>query len=176
MTDRQRPLLVIEDELPIRRVLYATLHASGYAVLTAATAAEGCTQAALHQPALILLDLGLPDLDGLEVTRRLREWATMPIIVLSARGRESDKVAALDAGADDYLTKPFGLRSYWHGSASPCAVPRAPRTSRTPRSLPSGSSRSTWRAATCRWLRSLCISPRSSTNSWPPSCAMRGRW
>jgi two-component system KDP operon response regulator KdpE len=78
-------------------------------VLEATTAQEGLAQAAMRQPALILLDLGLPDLDGLEVTRRLREWATMPIIVLSARGRESDKVVALDAGADDYLTKPFGM-------------------------------------------------------------------
>jgi two-component system KDP operon response regulator KdpE len=109
MTDLRPTILLIDDELPIRRVLCATLHASGYQVVTAATAQEGCTQAALCQPALILLDLGLPDLDGLEVTRRVREWATMPIIVLSARGREADKVAALDAGADDYLTKPFGM-------------------------------------------------------------------
>jgi two-component system, OmpR family, KDP operon response regulator KdpE len=108
MTDLSPAILIIEDELPIRRVLCATLQASGYQVIAAATAQEGCTQAAMCQPALILLDLGLPDLDGLEVTRRLREWATMPIIVLSARGRESDKIAALDAGADDYLTKPFG--------------------------------------------------------------------
>src|SRR5947208_13059620 len=109
MTDLSPTILIIEDELPIRRVLCATLQASDYQVIAAATAQEGCTQAAMRQPALILLDLGLPDLDGLEVTRRLREWATMPIIVLSARGRESDKVAALDAGADDYLTKPFGM-------------------------------------------------------------------
>jgi two-component system KDP operon response regulator KdpE len=109
MTDLRPAILIIEDELPIRRVLCATLQASGYQVMAAATAQEGCTQAALRQPALILLDLGLPDLDGLEVTRRLREWATMPIIVLSARGRESDKIAALDAGADDYVTKPFGM-------------------------------------------------------------------
>jgi len=109
MTDLPPAILIIEDELSIRRVLCATLQASGYQMLTAATAQEGCSQAAMHQPALILLDLGLPDLDGLEVTRRLREWATMPIIVLSARGRESDKIAALDAGADDYLTKPFGM-------------------------------------------------------------------
>src|SRR5215468_9004645 len=109
MTDLRPTLLLIEDELPIRRVLCVTLHANGYQVIAAATAQEGCTQAAMCQPALILLDLGLPDLDGLEVTRRLREWATMPIIVLSARGREADKVAALDAGADDYLTKPFGM-------------------------------------------------------------------
>ena len=109
MTDLRPAILIIEDELPIRRVLCATLQASGYQVIAAATAQEGCTQAAMRQPALILLDLGLPDLDGLEVTRRLREWATMPIIVLSARGRESDKIAALDAGADDYVTKPFGM-------------------------------------------------------------------
>ena len=109
MTDLRPAILIIEDELPIRRVLCATLQANGYQVIAAATAQEGCTQAALYHPALILLDLGLPDQDGLEVTRRLREWATMPILVLSARGRESDKIAALDAGADDYITKPFGM-------------------------------------------------------------------
>ena len=109
MTDLHPTLLIIEDDLPIRRVLCVTLQASGYQVLAVATAQEGCTQAALYQPALILLDLGLPDLDGLEVTRRLREWATMPIIVVSARGCEFDKIAAFDAGADDYLTKPFGV-------------------------------------------------------------------
>ena len=109
MTDLGPAILIFEDEPPIRRVLCATLHASGYQVIAATTAEEGCTQAALRHPALILLDLGLPDLDGLEVTRRLREWATMPIIVLSARGREADKIAALDAGADDYVTKPFEM-------------------------------------------------------------------
>jgi len=102
-------ILVIDDEPPIRRFLRAALLAHGYQVLEATTAQEGLTQATMRQPALLLLDLGLPDPDGLEVTRRLREWATMPIIVLSARGRESDKVTALDAGADDYLTKPFGM-------------------------------------------------------------------
>src|SRR5499433_2216294 len=102
-------ILVIDDEPPIRRFLRAALLAHGYQVLEATTAQEGLTQATMHQPALIILDLGLPDLDGLELTRRLREWSTMPIIVLSARGQESDKVAALDAGADDYLTKPFGV-------------------------------------------------------------------
>src|SRR5712664_4590172 len=109
MTDLCPTILIIEDEPPIRRVLYATLQASGYQVIAATTGQEGFSQAATRQPALILLDLGLPDLDGLEVTRRLREWATMPIIILSARGRESDKIAALDAGADDYVTKPFGM-------------------------------------------------------------------
>ena len=109
MTDLRPAILIIEDEPPIRRVLCAALQASGYLVIVAATAQEGLSQAAIRHPALILLDLGLPDLDGLVVTRRLREWATMPIIVLSARGGESDKVAALDAGADDYMTKPFGM-------------------------------------------------------------------
>jgi two-component system, OmpR family, KDP operon response regulator KdpE len=103
-------ILVIEDEPQIRRFLRAILPVHGYRVLEAETAHDGLTQAAMHQPDIVLLDLGLPDLDGLEVTCRLREWATIPIIVLSARGQEADKVAALDAGADDYLTKPFGIQ------------------------------------------------------------------
>jgi two-component system KDP operon response regulator KdpE len=103
-------VLVIEDEPQIRRFLRATLPAHGYRLLEAETAHDGLMQAAMHQPELIILDLGLPDLDGLEVTRRLREWSTVPILVLSARGQETDKVVALDAGADDYLTKPFGIQ------------------------------------------------------------------
>jgi two-component system KDP operon response regulator KdpE len=109
MSDSRPTVLVIEDEPQIRRFLRATLTANGYQLLEAATAQDGLSQAATCQPDLVLLDLGLPDLDGLEVTRRLREWTAMPIIVLSARGQEADKVAALDAGADDYLTKPFGV-------------------------------------------------------------------
>jgi two-component system, OmpR family, KDP operon response regulator KdpE len=103
-------VLVIEDEPQIRRFLRATLPAHGYRLLEAETGHDGLTQAAMHQPELIILDLGLPDLDGLEVTRRLREWTAVPILVLSARGQETDKVVALDAGADDYLTKPFGIQ------------------------------------------------------------------
>jgi two-component system KDP operon response regulator KdpE len=102
-------VLVIEDEASLRRFLRASLEANGFRVREAVTAAEGKTLAAREHPALMLLDLGLPDGDGLEVTRALREWTSTPIIVLSARGRESDKVAALDAGADDYITKPFGV-------------------------------------------------------------------
>jgi two-component system KDP operon response regulator KdpE len=101
-------ILVIEDDPQIRRFLRATLMDSGYNYLEAATAQEGLRQVGLQHPDLIILDLGLPDLDGLEVTRRLREWTSTPIIVLSARNQERDKVDALDAGADDYLTKPFG--------------------------------------------------------------------
>jgi two-component system KDP operon response regulator KdpE len=100
--------LIIEDEDPIRRFLRTTLETQGYRTKEASTARDGLAQARTQRPDLILLDLGLPDGDGLEVTRSVRADSGLPIIVLSARGQESDKVAALDAGADDYLTKPFG--------------------------------------------------------------------
>jgi two-component system KDP operon response regulator KdpE len=93
----------------MRRFLRAAITASGYRCLEAETGATGLAEAATRNPAVILLDLGLPDIDGLEVTKRLRSWSETPIIVLSARGQEFDKVDALDAGADDYLTKPFGV-------------------------------------------------------------------
>jgi two-component system, OmpR family, KDP operon response regulator KdpE len=102
-------VLLIEDEPQIRRFLRATLTANDYRLIEAVTAQEGLTQAATHLPDLIILDLGLPDMDGQEVARRLREWTTIPIIVLTARDREGDKIIALDNGADDYLTKPFSV-------------------------------------------------------------------
>jgi two-component system KDP operon response regulator KdpE len=102
-------VLVIEDEQPIRRFLRATLENQGYRVKEAATASEGLLQARTQRPDLILLDLGLPDADGLAITKTIRSDSAVPIVVLSARGQEQDKVAALDAGADDYLTKPFGV-------------------------------------------------------------------
>jgi two-component system, OmpR family, KDP operon response regulator KdpE len=102
-------VLVIEDEPQIRRFLRATLSHHDYRLIEAVNAQEGLAHAATYNPALIILDLGLPDLDGLDVTRQVREWSDVPIIVLSARGQEQDKIAALDAGADDYLTKPFGV-------------------------------------------------------------------
>jgi two-component system KDP operon response regulator KdpE len=102
-------VLVIEDDPQIRRFLRATLPAHGYRVIEAETGGEGLTQAASRTPDVILLDLGLPDMDGLDVVTRLREWSSIPVIVLTARGLERDKVTALDAGADDYLTKPFGV-------------------------------------------------------------------
>jgi two-component system KDP operon response regulator KdpE len=122
-------ILLVEDEPQLRRYLRVTLAPHGYRVLEAVNAQEGETLAASHQPDLILLDLGLPDLDGLELCRRLREWFTAPIIVVSARGMEGDKIQALDQGADDYLTKPFGtgellarirvaLRHRTHGEAA----------------------------------------------------------
>jgi two-component system KDP operon response regulator KdpE len=108
--DRPAPLiLLIEDEPQMRRFLRTALTANDYRLVEASTAKEGLAQAAARNPDVILLDLGLPDRDGIDVTRELREWSSTPIIVLSARGREADKVAALDVGADDYLTKPFGV-------------------------------------------------------------------
>jgi two-component system KDP operon response regulator KdpE len=109
MSDVAPLVLVIEDEPQMRRFLKASLESHDYGLVEAGNAREGMTQATGRNPDAILLDLGLPDLDGIELTRRLREWSRTPIIVISARGREQDKIAALDAGADDYLTKPFGI-------------------------------------------------------------------
>ncbi|HEY0469108.1 MAG TPA: response regulator, partial [Polyangiaceae bacterium] len=108
MTEVMPLLLVVEDDPQMRKFLRASLTSHGYRLVEAVNGADGLTQAASYNPDLILLDLGLPDLDGLVVTKRLREWASAPIIVISARGQEDDKIHALDAGADDYLTKPFG--------------------------------------------------------------------
>jgi two-component system KDP operon response regulator KdpE len=110
MSDPGPVVLLVEDEPQMRRFLRVALEGSGYSYLEAATGQEGLALAAQHRPEAILLDLGLPDMDGLELVTRLREWSRTPVIVISARGQENDKVAALDAGADDYLTKPFGTR------------------------------------------------------------------
>jgi two-component system KDP operon response regulator KdpE len=102
-------VLVVDDEAPILRALVANLRARGYQPDTAATGEDALRLAAKHHPDAVVLDLGLPEMSGLEVIRGLRGWTTVPIIILSARGAERDKVAALDAGADDYVTKPFGM-------------------------------------------------------------------
>ncbi len=102
-------VLIIEDEVSIRRFLKAALEVQGFKLLEAATGAQGLTLAASHHPDIIILDLGLPDMEGLEVIKGIRDWARTPIIIISARGRDADKVEALDAGADDYLTKPFSV-------------------------------------------------------------------
>ena len=109
MAEPAAVVLLIEDEPQMRRFLRAALENEGYRLVEAPTAREGLAQAAGQNPDIILLDLGLPDGDGIDLTRRIREWARTPIVVISARGQEGDKVAALDAGADDYLTKPFGV-------------------------------------------------------------------
>ncbi|GFE62781.1 response regulator [Geobacter sp. AOG2] len=106
--DKQFRILVIEDELPIRRFLQ-TIFENEFTIHLAEDGHSGLAAAATTKPDVILLDLGLPDLDGIEVIKRIREWSDVPIIVLSVREREDDKVAALDAGADDYLSKPFGV-------------------------------------------------------------------
>ncbi|NTU83413.1 MAG: response regulator [Chloroflexales bacterium] len=102
-------VLVIEDEQQIRRFLRTSLADHGYALLEASTGHDGITQAAQLQPDCVILDLGLPDMDGLEVLRQIRSWSSVPVVVLTARGQEQEKIALLDAGADDYLTKPFGV-------------------------------------------------------------------
>jgi two-component system KDP operon response regulator KdpE len=110
MTSTDALVAIIEDEPPIRRFLRASLTVEGFRVAEAATAQEGLRLITQHVPALVLLDLGLPDAEGVDVIRQVREWSAMPIVVLSARGEEQSKIDALDAGADDYLTKPFGVR------------------------------------------------------------------
>ncbi len=108
MSDVGQRVLVVDDENAIRRYLHTALTAQGFAVYEAANGQETLNAVVENRPDVIILDLGLPDLDGIEVTRRLREWSNTPIIILSVREAEQDKIAALDAGADDYLTKPFG--------------------------------------------------------------------
>ncbi|CAM3280638.1 MULTISPECIES: response regulator [Paenibacillus] len=102
-------ILVVEDDAQIRKLLKVTLHAHEYAVYEASTGEEGLKQVSLASPDLVILDLGLPDLSGLDVLRRIREWSNLPVIVLTAMDREADKILALDNGADDYVTKPFGM-------------------------------------------------------------------
>ena len=109
MTASSIRVLLVDDEPQIRRFLRTSLNAHGYRVIEAACCRDAVTLAATEQPDVVLLDLGLPDIDGLEVIQRLREWSTVPIIVVSVRGQEAEKIAALDHGADDYVTKPFGM-------------------------------------------------------------------
>jgi two-component system KDP operon response regulator KdpE len=109
MTDPNPLVLIVEDEPAMRRFLRTALGAQDFRVLEANDAKEAQIAITTQNPEIILLDLGLPDVDGLEIIRQVREWSRIPIIVISARGREDDKITALDAGADDYLTKPFGV-------------------------------------------------------------------
>jgi two-component system KDP operon response regulator KdpE len=102
-------ILIVEDEPQIRHFLNTTLTAEGYRVIEAENGQRGVTEAATHKPDLVMVDLGLPDFDGVEVVKRIRAWSALPILILSARSAETEKVSALDAGADDYVTKPFGV-------------------------------------------------------------------
>ncbi|PZP22174.1 MAG: DNA-binding response regulator [Pseudomonas kuykendallii] len=112
MTPMSSSILIVEDEAQIRRFLRIALSAQGYRVLEAANGTDGLAQAALARPDLMVLDLGLPDMDGHEVLRDLRQWSRMPVLVLSVRASEGEKVLALDGGANDYVTKPFGIQEF----------------------------------------------------------------
>ena len=102
-------ILVVQDDKPVRTLITTTLKANGYRFIEALTGEEAILQATSHNPDVILLDLGLPDMDGVEIIRKVRSWSNVPIIVISARSEDSDKIGALDSGADDYLTKPFSV-------------------------------------------------------------------
>ena len=102
-------ILVVEDDSPIRNLIATTLKTHNYKYLLAQNGEEAIIQAATHDPDVVFLDLGLPDMDGVEIIKKIREWSNMPIIVISARSEDEDKIEALDAGADDYLTKPFSV-------------------------------------------------------------------
>jgi two-component system, OmpR family, KDP operon response regulator KdpE len=109
MTELRPTILIVEDEPDIRRFLRASLDVEGYRVVESSTGRRGSIDAGTHKPDLAIVDLALPDIDGIEVIRRIREWSPMPIVVLSARVQEKTKIEALDAGANDYVTKPFGI-------------------------------------------------------------------
>lgn len=102
-------ILIVEDDAPVRNLMTTTMKANDYRYLTAANGETAILEASSHNPDIVLLDLGLPDMDGIQVIRRIRSWSNMPVIVISARSEDADKIEALDAGADDYLTKPFSV-------------------------------------------------------------------
>ncbi len=110
MSYASQPLiLIVEDDPAIQKFLRISLDLQGYRLVESATGQDGLLQATTRAPEAILLDLGLPDMDGIDFTKQVRQWSAVPIVIISARGKEQDKVAALDAGADDYLTKPFSV-------------------------------------------------------------------
>jgi two-component system KDP operon response regulator KdpE len=110
MTKNEEIILLIEDEVQMRRFLRVAIESEQYRMLEADTAKDGLAKVAAWNPDVLLLDLGLPDMDGIDVIKKIREWSKVPIIIISAREQENDKIRALDSGADDYLTKPFGVR------------------------------------------------------------------
>ena len=109
-------ILVVEDDNSVKNLITTTLKAHDYRYLTAPNGSTAILEASSHNPDIVLLDLGLPDIDGVDVIKKIRTWSNMPIIVISARSEDTDKIDALDAGADDYLTKPFRWKNFWQGS------------------------------------------------------------
>ena len=131
-------ILVVEDDKAIRKLITTTLETQGYQYHTAGTGEGSILEAVSRQPDIMILDLGLPDMDGVDIIKKVRAWSNMPIIVVSARSEDRDKIDALDAGADDYLTKPFSVEEFWRGSGSACAgsVTTGKNCKKMPRSLP----------------------------------------
>jgi two-component system KDP operon response regulator KdpE len=156
MSETAAKVLIIEDEAEIRRFVRLSLTLEGFDVFEADGVQRGLIQAATRQPDLVVLDLGLPDGDGVDLIRDLRAWSDVPVIVLSARTLEDDKISALDAGADDYLVKPFGAGEL-------LARVRAQGSPQAAVSSSSAASRSTWRAGRWRGKVSRCISRQPST-------------
>ncbi len=148
MTQLQNSILLIDDEPQIRKFLRISLNAQGYRVLEAGTGEEGLAQAALNRPDLVVLDLGLPDRDGQDILRDLREWSQVPVLVLSVRASEGEKVLALDGGANDYVTNRSASRSSSPACASCCARRRRAKARRR-----------RWRSARCRWTSPIAGSP-----------------
>lgn len=130
-------ILVVEDEKGIAQFIAAVLDGQGYETIQARTGAEGLSMISSHCPDLVILDLGLPDMDGLDILRQLRSWSSLPVVVVSARSHERDKVTALDQGADDYLTKPFGTAELLARVRTASATPAPPAaTTKSPRRAP----------------------------------------
>ena len=156
-------VLLIEDEREIRRFLRVALESHGYRLVEALTGKDGLLQAATQQPELVILDLGLPDMDGMDLIGQIRAWSKLPIVVLSARGHDRQKIDALDAGADDYLTKPFSVDELLaRMRIARCAV----QSTRGHPAMRYSSSRiceSIWRGGRCLSAAGNCISRRSST-------------
>ena len=161
-------VLVVEDDADISTVIQAALQRSGHSVVNVPDGRSAIRGLFETRPDLVILDIGLPDLDGFEVLERFRDASDVPILMLTARGRESDKVRALDAGADDYLTKPFGTAEPRPGSRRCCGA--HDRATRTPRSSTTGSCRSTSPTAPSRCWVNPCSSLRPSTG-----CCARSR-
>ena len=166
MTIREK-ILVIEDEKSISHFISTVLNNNGYEAMQAQTGEEALSMISSHCPDLVILDLGLPDMDGLDILRSLRSWSSLPVVVVSARSHERDKVAALDLGADDYLTKPFGT---WPGSAPRSATPApSPVMTKSPGTAPiqwenwSSTTISTRSVSAVR----MSTSPSASSASWP---------
>ena len=136
-------ILVVEDDAAVRNLMAVTLDTQGYQYHLARNGAEALIEATTHQPDVMLLDLGLPDMEGVDIIRKVRGWTTMPIIVISARSEDADKVEALDAGADDYLTNPFPWTRCWPACASRCAasMPSSRRRAGKARSMKTAGSR-----------------------------------